>query len=112
MAGRVGELAEVLVLGQQDSRLGVSQSGDDMILGSGGYVRDSTDIMSSSPQCADHREVAALVRKEPHRGQLRGASCNAETKMTSSCASVSRVADGSLNILADEAGICLQELGF
>src|SRR3954463_3108446 len=55
MAGRVGELTEVLFLGRQDARLGVSQSGDDVILGSGGWT---TTVLTSCPAALNARTTA------------------------------------------------------
>ena len=48
VAGRVGELAEVLVLCRQHSGIGTRQCGDDLVLGSWCHVRHCADVAAPS----------------------------------------------------------------
>ena len=66
----VDELAEVLVLGQQDASAGSSKLQDDFVRGSTGDFGYGDDIVTIGTQSANGCKVAALIRQELHGQEL------------------------------------------
>ena len=60
------ELSEVLVLGQQNPTLAYGKCSYFDIGSLCMCLRDRYDVMSGTPECANHRVVAAFVGQEAH----------------------------------------------
>lgn len=101
------ELAEILILGQEDSFVTEGKLEHCGIFGSGGDFGNGQDIMTGSTERTDNREVAALIRQKARDlfpgGLFR--RFQEHRLLMSQC--VGRVPDSGLDIFAREPRVSL-----
>jgi len=106
------QLPKVLILGEQDTILTNRYVQDRWVLELGRDFHNRYDVMAGGTQGANHGEVTALIGQKPHRLALGVLWRRLDQDRLFVGQRVSRIADGRLNVLAGQAGIGIEQVGF
>jgi hypothetical protein len=108
------QLAEVLVLSQQDPALPDRKLQHDLVRGSWGNLRDRRHVVTGNAEGPDDDEVTTLIRQEPHRSTLgvlaAAPSGGLQNHRLLVRHRIRRIADRRLDVLAGEARVGVQQI--